>query len=285
MVELFVFPVNICQEMLRVKNFVPAISLEGFEAANDGRRGAGHFEKALAAMDLMHKNHIPFGVSICYTSKNYKVVTSDEFLDLLISKGCFFAWYFHYMPVGMGATTDLLLNPEQRAYMKDRVREIRGLTGGKEIFAIDFQNDGEFTGGCIAGGKLYCHINAAGDVEPCVFIHYSGANIREKSFLECLQQPLFKEYRKGQPFNNNHLRPCPMLENPELLRQMVHDTGAHSTDLQSPESVDHLCDKCGAYAADWQPVADEIWSHVTLRESRYENYKDWEPAYSTAHAK
>ena len=41
----------------------------------------------------------------------------------------------------MGATTDLLLNPEQRAYMKDRVREIRGLTGGKEIFAIDFQND------------------------------------------------------------------------------------------------------------------------------------------------
>ena len=71
----------------------------------------------------------------------------------------------------------------------------------------------------------------------------------------------------------------------ELLRQMVHDTGAHSTDLQSPESVDHLCDKCGAYAADWQPVADEIWSHVTLRESRYENYKDWEPAHSTAHAK
>ena len=124
-------------------------------------------------------------MSICYTSKNYRVVTSDEFLDLLISKGCYFAWYFHYMPVGMGAATDLLLTPEQRAYMKDRVREIRGLTGGKEIFAIDFQNDGEFTNGCIAGGKLYCHINAAGDVEPCVFIHYSGANIREKSFLEC----------------------------------------------------------------------------------------------------
>lgn len=50
------------------------------------------------------------------------------------------------MPVGMGATADLLLNPEQRAYMKDRVREIRGLTGNEEIFAIDFQNDGEFTG-------------------------------------------------------------------------------------------------------------------------------------------
>ena len=249
-----------CDELKRVGNFIVSVSIEGFEDANDGRRGAGHFEKALAAMDLMHKNHIPFGVSICYTSKNYKVVTSDEFLDLLISKGCFFAWYFHYMPVGMGATTDLLLNPEQRAYMKDRVREIRGLTGGKEIFAIDFQNDGEFTNGCIAGGKLYCHINAAGDVEPCVFIHYSGANIREKSFLDCLRQPLFLEYRRGQPFNDNLLRPCPMLENPERLPEMVKRAGAHSTDLEAPESAEHLCDKCHAYAACWKPEAEKLWA-------------------------
>ena len=94
----------------------------------------------------------------------------------------------------------------------------RVLTEAKELgtHACLF-TDGEFAGGCVAGGRIYCHINAAGDVEPCVFIHYSGANIREKSSLECLQQPLFLEYRKGQPFNGNHLRPCPMLENPELL--------------------------------------------------------------------
>ena len=172
-----------CDEMLRVGNFFVSVSIEGFESANDGRRGEGHFEKALAAMDLMHKNRIPFGVSICYTSKNYKDVTSDEFLDLLISKGCYFAWYFHYMPVGMGAGTELLLNPEQRAYMKDRVREIRGVTGGKELYCIDFQNDGEFAGGCVAGGRIYCHINAAGDVEPCVFIHYSGQTSAKRASL------------------------------------------------------------------------------------------------------
>ena len=126
-----------CQEMLRVGNFFVSISVEGFEEANDGRRGQGHFQKALDAMDLMHSHRIPFGVSICYTSKNYKVVTSDEFLDLLIGKGCVFAWYFHYMPVGINASTDLLLTPEQRAYMKDRVREIRGITGGKELSLFD----------------------------------------------------------------------------------------------------------------------------------------------------
>ena len=186
-----------CKEMLRVGNFFVSVSIEGFEDANDGRRGDGHFQKALAAMDLMRSYRIPFGVSICYTSRNYKVVTSDEFLDLLISKGCVFAWYFHYMPVGQNADTSLLLTPEQRTYMKDRVRELRGVTGGKELYCIDFQNDGEFAGGCVAGGRIYCHINAAGDVEPFVFIHYSSANIREKSFQECLQQPLFKLYRKG----------------------------------------------------------------------------------------
>ena len=250
---------DLCREMLRVGNFFVSVSVEGFEDANDGRRGEGHFQKAMAAMDLMHRYRIPFGVSICYTSKNYKVVTSDEFLDMLIDKGCIFAWYFHYMPVGVNADTSLLLTPEQRTYMKDRVRWIRGVTGGKELYCIDFQNDGEFSGGCVAGGRIYCHINAAGDVEPCVFIHYSSANIREKSFLECLQQPLFKLYHEGQPFNENQLRPCPMLENPELLPKMVAESGAHSTDLEAPESAEALCAKCKEYAACWKPQADKLW--------------------------
>ena len=248
-----------CQDLLRVGNFMVSISIEGFEDANDSRRGDGHYAKALAAMDLMRSYRIPFGVSICYTSRNYKDVTSDAFLDMLVEKGCVFAWYFHYMPVGMNASTDLLLTPEQRLYMKDRIRWIRGIESGKELFAIDFQNDGEFVSGCVAGGKYYCHINAAGDVEPCVFIHYSGANVNEMSFLDCLKQPLFMAYHDNQPFNENHLRPCPMLENPEILQRLVKETGAHSTDLEAPESVEHLCGKCDLYAEKWAPVAEEVW--------------------------
>ena len=77
-----------CDDLLRVGNFFVSVSIEGFEESNDGRRGNGHYKKALAAMDLMHENHIPFGVSICYTSQNYLTVTSDDFLDMLIDKGC-----------------------------------------------------------------------------------------------------------------------------------------------------------------------------------------------------
>ena len=67
-------------------------------------------------------------------------------------------------------------------------------------------------------------------------------------------------YHDGQPFNKNMLRPCPMLENPQILREMVKRTGAKSTDLQSPETVDHLCDKCELYAEHWKPAADELWA-------------------------
>ncbi len=248
-----------CKDLLRVGNFFVSVSIEGFEDSNDGRRGAGHYQKALAAMDLMHSYHIPFGVSICYTAMNYMTVTSDEFLDMLIEKGCVFAWYFHYMPVGVNASADLLLSPEQREYMYNKIREIRGIEGGKELFAIDFQNDGEFVHGCVAAGKRYCHINANGDVEPCVFIHYSGANIKERSLLECLKQPLFLAYKEGQPFNDNLLRPCPMLENPEILQDLVNRTGAKSTDLEAPESCENLCAKCENYAKEWAPIAERLW--------------------------
>ena len=262
-----------CNEMLRVGNLYLAISLEGFEAVNDLRRGDGVYGKVMHAMDLLKENGLIFGTSICYTSKNIETVTSDEFVDLMVNKGCRYAFYFHYMPVGNDAAVDLLPTVEQRTYMRTRVREIRKLTTGKGLFTMDFQNDGEFVGGCIAGGRNYFHINANGDAEPCVFIHYSGANIRTHSLLEILHQPLFMAYRDNQPFNENHLRPCPMLENPEILQRMVKETKAKSTDLQSPESVEHLCGKCEQYAKNWQPRADELWAQTPKVEHSYENYK------------
>ena len=244
-------------EMLRVKNFVPAISVEGFEEATDFRRGKGPYQAVMRAMDLLHQKKLPFGASCCYTSKNVDSISSESYIDHLVLKGAKFAWFFHYMPVGNEAVTDLLPTPEQREIMYHKIREYRD---SKPIFTIDFQNDGEFVGGCIAGGRNYLHINANGDIEPCAFIHYSDSNIHEKTLLEAYQSPLFMAYKEGQPFNNNHLRPCPMLENPECLRSMVQRSGAHSTDMESPESAEHLCGKCVPYAENWIATADKLWS-------------------------
>ena len=247
---------DFAQEMLRVKNFVPAISVEGFEEATDDRRGKGTYAAVVRAMEILKRNRLPFGISCCYTSKNYDVIGSEEYFDQMVDWGAKFAWFFTYMPVGKNAVPELMVTAEQRAYMYRKVREFRHT---KPLFTMDFWNDGEFVGGCIAGARSYLHINAAGDIEPCAFIHYADSNIREKTLLEAYKSPLFMAYHKNQPFNCNHLRPCPLLDNPDALKRMVHESGARSTDVEAPEDVDVLTDKCREKAEKWAVKAGELW--------------------------
>ena len=263
-----------CEEMKRVGNISLAISIEGTKDSNDARRGEGSYDHVMKAMDLLKSKGCLFGISVCYTRANVDAVTSDEFVDLMISKGVRFAWYFNYMPVGSAAVEELIPTPEQRTHMYRWLRKMRNSKTGKPMFVIDFQNDAEYVGGCIAGGRNYFHINSAGDIEPCVFIHYSDSNIREQTLIEALKRPLFQAYWHGQPFNNNHLRPCPMLENPQCLRKMVKETGAKSTDLLAPEDVDTLCSRCDKFAAEWAPVAQELWDSTKHPHPKTQYYRD-----------
>ena len=263
---------DFCREVVRLGNITFMLSIEGTMETNDARRGEGHYEAVLKAMELFRKYGIIFGISVCYTRDNIEAVTSDEFFDFITKQGARFGFYFHYMPVGSNAVPELIPTTDQRRKMIERIRYIRSKDCNIPFYPMDFQNDGEYVGGCIAGGRNYFHINAAGDAEPCVFIHYSNTNIHENSVLEMLQSPLFKAFHEGQPFNRNHLRPCPMLENPELIRKMVHESGAHGTNEESEESVEHLTAKTLPYATEWAPEADKIWASQTHRKPPYENY-------------
>ena len=263
-----------CEDMLEAGNLTLALSVEGTEQSNDSRRGDGSYSQTMKAMDLLKKNGCLFGMSVCYTSENIDAVTSDEFIDLMLEKGVKFGLYFNYMPIGSGAVPELIPSPEQRVYMYKWLRRIRNSKTGKPLFIMDFQNDGEFVGGCIAGGRRYFHINSAGDIEPCVFIHYSDSNIRTHTLLEALKNPLFTAFYHNQPFNDNHLRPCPMLENPDCLRKMVKETGAVSTDLITKEDVETLCSKCDKFAREWQPVADELWNSTSHPNPKTQYYRE-----------
>lgn len=246
-------------EMLRVKNLVPAISIEGFEEATDFRRGEGTYRKVIEAMTRLKERKLLFGISCCYTSKNVAVIGSEEYFDSMIDMGAKFAWFFTYMPIGAAAVPELIATAEQRKFMYEQIHKFRKT---KPLFTMDFWNDGDAVGGCIAGGRGYCHINANGDMEPCAFIHYSDSNIKEKTLLECYQSPLFMAYRRSQPFNENMLRPCPVLDNPGRLTQIVEESGARSTDLESPERACDYCNRCVPAAEKWAPVADELWNSL-----------------------
>lgn len=247
------------QELKRVGNLILIVSIEGNEQTTDSRRGAGTYKATIEAMSRLRSRGIPFGLSLCYTKNNADIIATDEYADFLIDQGAIFAWLFSFVPVGCSASAELMATAEQRKRMYDKVREWR-FTNVKQLFMIDFFNDGEYVGGCVAAGKQYFHISANGDCEPCVFAHYSNVNIKDedKHILDALKSPIFMAYKKRQPFSDNMLRACPVVDNPGAIKKIVMESGAKSTDLQSPEKVEDLFNKTVDVARKWKQTADEM---------------------------
>ena len=244
-------------ELKKVGNMFLTISIEGNEETTDARRGKGTYKAVISAMERLKKRGVPFGSSLCYTKANADVIASDEYADFLISQGVLFAWYFTFVPVGCGSTPELMATAEQREMMYNQIRKWR-FKEVKPMFTIDFFNDGEYVGGCVAGGKQYFHISANGDCEPCVFAHYSNVNIKEATLIDALQSPIFMAYRERQPFSSNMLRPCPVMDQPGALKRMVEVSGAKSTDLSCPEPVEDLFNKIVDVSAKWKETADRM---------------------------
>lgn len=249
------FDEELAQKLADLGNVMPMFSLEGFKEETEARRGEGVFDAVMKGMDLLREKGIPFGVSSATAKNNVDIVTSDKYIDMLIEKGARMIWYFMFMPVGDEPIKDmdLMLTPEQRLKLGKRTREIR-MT--KKIFPIDFFNDAPYVGGCIAG-KYYCHINSKEDVEPCIFSHFSTDNVKGRPLVEAFQSPYFKELRKRQPYNKNLLMPCPMIDNPNQIREIVKVTGAKPThpsadlmvkDPEFMEKLDKLAEDFGGYA-------------------------------------
>ena len=78
----------------------------------------------------------------------------------------------------------------------------------------------------------------------------------------------------AEEYGAKGLGPCPMLENPQALRDIVHETNARSTNLLQPEPVDALCAKCDDYAAAWAPTAKRIWEEKARFKPKTQYYRD-----------
>jgi MoaA/NifB/PqqE/SkfB family radical SAM enzyme len=244
------------ERLAELGNAVPCISVEGFEKETDERRGKGVWKKIMSAMDALRENGVLFGFSVTATRGNNELVVSDEFIDLFINKGAFIGWYFNYVPIGKEPDMELMPTPEQRDYRRSRIVEIRKT---KKIIVADFWNDGPLVNGCMAGGKNYLHVNVNGDVEPCVFVHFAADNIKEKSLIDILTSDFFMAFRKRQPYTENHLRPCSIIDNPYILRDIVAETGAYPTHEGAETIISCLARPLDKYASDYKKIADKVW--------------------------
>lgn len=251
---------EVAKKLAKLGNVAAAISVEGYEEETDNRRGKGVYRRIMKAMDNLKREGVLFGISVTYTKYNIDVVTDDRFIEYYMDKGAIFGWYFMFMPVGKDPILDLVPTPEQRVYTGKRISALREKY---PMFLADFWNDGPAAGGCLAGGRRYLHILNSGNVEPCVFAHFSADNIKGKTLLEVANSPFFRAIRRRFPYNENGnlRRPCMIIDNPEVLRELVAEYGAspghqHSESIvQDPEVIEWV----NNYAEKFKELTDPVW--------------------------
>jgi len=244
------------ERFVTLGNVVPAISLEGLEEESDARRGKGYFDRVVRVMDSLKKAGILFAISTTQTKRNTDTITSDAFIDFLVEKGCILLWNFHYIPIGRDADVGLMATPEQRNFIRERFAYFRAT---RPILMVDFWNDGCLTHGCIAGGRRYFHVNARGDLEPCVFCHFASDNIKEKPLIEALNSPLFREIRSRQPFSENLFINCPLIDHPEHGKELAFKFARYFTHEGAEGFFTELAPAIDAYSKTYREIAESAW--------------------------
>lgn len=253
--------------IVELGNLAPAISVEGGRDVTDARRGPGTYDRVIAAMELLRDRGAIFSFSATASRDNLDEVISEEFIDTMIEKGALYGWYFTYIPIGLNPDLAYMPTPKERDRLRRGVNRIRDT---KPILVADFWNDGAVTGGCLAGGRSYLHINNEGDVEPCVFCHFAVDNIKETSLLDALCSDFFQGIRDLQPFGHNLLRPCPLVDHPGVVKHVVNKYGAYPTHQGADSLIkDEFQKGLRVYARGLRDVYSPVW------EEEYDWVKEW----------
>lgn len=202
----------------KCRNLIPIMSIEGSREITDERRGTGIYDKLIANMEECRKRGIIFGASVTVTTRNHKEVCSDEFLDELSQHGCKAVIYVEYVPV-TEESTELAPTDTERTYLSERIQQLRDTRSG--MVYIAFPGDEKATGGCVAAGRGFFHINSHGGAEPCPFSPYSDVNVRDTSLREALRSPLFTALQSGDILLDDHSGGCVLYNKHELVEALI----------------------------------------------------------------
>ena len=202
----------------RYRNLIPIISIEGHEDATNDRRGHGIYEQVQQAMDKMNRKKILFGVSVTVQRDNLAEACSRELLSFLEDKGCKAVFYVEYVPVDDASDTPVLTD-SQRSYLEEQLVAIRNEFPG--MIFISFPGDEKESGGCLAAGRGFFHINYDGSAEPCPFSPYSDTNIRDMTLAEAMESPLFVKLRDGDLLRQEHTGGCVLFEQESAVKGLL----------------------------------------------------------------
>ena len=193
----------------KCRNLIPIMSIEGEREITDARRGSGVYDRLIANMDEFHRRGLIFGASVTVTTENIREVSSLPFLQKLSDRGCKAVIFVEFVPV-TEESRELAPGDSQREYLRNEIAALR--REHPEMVYIAFPGDEKNSGGCVAAGRGFFHINSHGGAEPCPFSPYSDINVRDSSLRAALKSPLFQALQAEGVLLEDHPGGCVLHE-------------------------------------------------------------------------
>lgn len=202
----------------RSRNLVPILSIEGSREETDSRRGEGIYDTLTGAMSALAERGIFYGASITVTAENVQKVTDDAYIQTLSDNGCKAVFFVEYVPADSAAAV-LAPGDAERRLLEERQTVLRQRF--ENMLFLSFPGDEKYTGGCLAAGRGFFHINADGGAEPCPFSPYSDVNVREQTLLTALESPLFTGLREQGLLEGEHRGGCTLFEKRQEVERLL----------------------------------------------------------------
>jgi MoaA/NifB/PqqE/SkfB family radical SAM enzyme len=230
---------KVAEELRKMANVTPLISLEGNEQVADIRRGSNHvFSRTMKAIETATSHKLITGVAISVCKSNIEMALSDEFITMLHSRGVIYLWYYIFRPTGENPHYELALTTD------DIVRLRRFLVNGRTkypLVLIDSYWGADGEPFCPAAEGLSHHINPEGNIEPCPVIQFSCDNIRNGDLKTIYENSAFLKDFKSEV--NQQTKGCILMENPAWLAEFAADHQAINRP-GLPVNLDEGCAIC-----------------------------------------
>jgi MoaA/NifB/PqqE/SkfB family radical SAM enzyme len=206
---------DISRKLAQSGNVLALVSLEGGSFDTERRRGAGTHETARRALTMFRDADLLSGFSVTVGADNVDRLKDDEFIDEMIELGCAVGFYTEYVPCGVKAYPNMLLDRESREGFR---RAVLGLMHRKHIVLIQFPHDEYGSDNlCSAAGRESVHINSRGDVEPCPFVPVARDNIRNGGLMAAFKSAFLREIRTNRDLLRRSRFACALFEHREEL--------------------------------------------------------------------
>jgi hypothetical protein len=184
----------------RCANILPLLSVDGPEALNDARRGAGVFARVTGAMERMRAAGLLFGYISTVLRDNRAAILDPAFVADMQRRGCRFGVYSMFLSFDSDLARTLMLGPTERA---DYARQFVALQGRSPVPLLDI--DGvEAHVGCRSRAGATLYVDAVeGTVAPCIRDAASPepgalyADRRPGRLAQILESDFFRTYRAG----------------------------------------------------------------------------------------